>query len=162
MAGHDARSAVPVASASEAPKARIVCARVPSAGPEVVSDAGSGSDSGTGIDFGREGPRAVLERAMRGEVEEPVAARRGRLARFALDRLSRIFRARGVEVVVREPAVETPEQELVDDLLSVVAVRADGSRGRRGNERRRAGGLRRPAEAGRERLAPDQDLPERR
>ena len=167
-------AAVSAVSIAKAPKARIVYARVSSAGQKddlqrqiaMLLDAYPGrevvSDVGSGIDFGRKGLQSVLERAMRGEVEELVVAHRDRLARFAFDLLSWIFRKCGVEVVVHEPAMETPEQELVDDLLSVVTVFASRTYGRRKYKRRRANGERRPAEAGRERLAPDQDLPERR
>jgi predicted site-specific integrase-resolvase len=99
-------------------------------GYEVVKDVGSG------INFKRKGLLSVLERTMRRDVEVVVVAHRDRLARFAFDLLHWIFRSNGVELVVHEPSVDTPEKELVDDLLSIVTVFASRSYGRRKYKKR--------------------------
>lgn len=160
------------ASASNGPKAKIVYARVSSSqqkddmrrqvdmlrenypGYEVVEDVGSG------INFRRKGLRSVLERSMRGDVGVVVVAHRDRLARFAFDLVEWILRSNGVELVVHEPTVDTPEKELVDDLLSIVTVFACRAYGRRKyGKRKRPDGEEGEKEAGGEQVPPCADLP---
>lgn len=119
---------------------------------EIVTDVGSG------INFKRKGLRSLLERAMRGEVEKVVVAHRDRLARFAFDLLSWFFRTNGVELVVHEQTVDTPEKELVDDLISIVTVFASRTYGRRKYKKRPAADRKAETEPKQE----DTDLPDGR
>ena len=101
-------------------------------GYDVVSDVASG------LNFKRKGLRSLLERALSRQIDEVVVAHRDRLARFAYDLLSWVFQKHGVKVVVHEQTMDTPEQELVDDLLSIVTVFACRSYGRRSHQTRRS------------------------
>jgi predicted site-specific integrase-resolvase len=89
------------------------------------------SDVGSGLNFNRPGLRALLERSMRGEVAEVVVSHRDRLARFATELIEWILRLHGTRLVVQHQVLETPESELVADLLAIVTVFACRSHGRR-------------------------------
>jgi predicted site-specific integrase-resolvase len=88
---------------------------------EVVCDVGSG------LNWQRRGFKALLERAHAGLVGEVVVAHRDRLARFAFELVEWVLRKAGVQVVVLDLAEDQPgsrsdEQELAEDLLSIVTV----------------------------------------
>ena len=89
------------------------------------------SDVGSGLNFNRPNLRALLERSMRGEVAEVVVSHRDRLARFATELIEWILRLHGTRLVVQHQVLETPESELVADLLAIVTVFACRSHGRR-------------------------------
>lgn len=90
------------------------------------------SDVASGINFKRRGLQTILERAMRGEVQEVVVAHRDRLARFATELVEWMLRACGANLVVQHQAVESsPSNELAEDILAVVTVFACRSHGRR-------------------------------
>ena len=96
------------------------------------------TDIASGINFKRKGLQTLLERAMSRSIDEIVVSHKDRLARFAYDLLSWILHKHGVKIVVHEQTLETPEQELVDDLLSIVTVFACRSYGRRSHQSKRA------------------------
>lgn len=115
-------------------KAKVVYARVSSAkqkddlqrqvdylvsrcpGHDVVTDVGSG------INWKRKGLLSILDRADEGAVEEVVVASRDRLCRFAFELVEHVLRRRGVRVTVLDAGDASPEQELSDDLLSIVQI----------------------------------------
>lgn len=98
------------------------------------------SDIGSGLNFKRPGLLAILESAMRGEVEEIVVAHRDRLARFSIELIEWILRKHGVRLVVQHASLDSsPEAELVEDLLAVVTVFACRTHGRRSHKKRKAG-----------------------
>lgn len=101
-------------------------------GHDVITDVGSG------INFKRKGLQTVLERAMSRSIDEVVVSHKDRLARFAFDLISWMLQKHGVKIVVQQPPMDTPEQELVDDLLSIVTVFACRSYGRRSHQSKRA------------------------
>jgi predicted site-specific integrase-resolvase len=83
---------------------------------EVVSDVGSG------INWRRKGLLSILDAAMLGNVEEVVVASRDRLCRFAFELLEHVFQNAKTRLVVLESTDSSPEQELSDDLLSIVQI----------------------------------------
>lgn len=83
---------------------------------EVVKDVGSG------INFKRKGLNALLERSLSGEQLVVVVAYKDRLARFGYDLLERIFERNGGKVVVLNEVALSPEQELTQDLLTILHV----------------------------------------
>ena len=85
-------------------------------GHEVVADVGSG------INWRRKGLLSLLDRADKGDLSEVVVASRDRLCRFAFELLEYIFKQRGVKLIVLESKDTSPEDELSDDLLSIVQV----------------------------------------
>lgn len=80
------------------------------------------TDIGSGINWKRKGLLSILDAANTGDLQELVVATRDRLCRFAFDLLQHIFTQRGVRLVVLDSADMSPEQELSDDLLSIVQI----------------------------------------
>ena len=94
------------------------------------------SDIGSGINWRRKGLLTILESAMSGDVEEIVVASRDRLCRFAFELIERVLCNTGTRLTVLEHADQSPEQELSDDLLSIVQIfccRRNGARRYRSN-----------------------------
>lgn len=92
---------------------------------EIVADVGSG------INWRRKGLLALLGRAEKGTVKEIVVASRDRLCRFAFELLEFVLKQRGVTLTVLDSADCSPEEELSDDLLSIVQVFCCRKNGRR-------------------------------
>ena len=80
------------------------------------------TDIGSGINWKRKGLLSLLDAANQGALAEVVVATRDRLCRFAFDLLSTVFKQRGVRLVVLDSSDMSPEQELSDDLLSIVQI----------------------------------------
>lgn len=89
------------------------------------------TDVGSGINWKRKGLLSLLDAAHKGALAEVVVATRDRLCRFAFDLLHTVFKQRGVRLVVLDSADMSPEQELSDDLLSIVQIFCCRRNGRR-------------------------------
>ena len=85
-------------------------------GAEIIKDVGSG------ISFKRKGLRSILERAMQGDRLKVISAHRDRLCRFGFDLVKWIIEKDGGELVVLHQNDLSPEQELTQDLLSILHV----------------------------------------
>lgn len=79
-------------------------------------------DIGSGISFKRKGLRSILERAMRGDKLKVISAHRDRLCRFGFDLVKWIIEKDGGELLVLHQNDLSPEQELTQDLLSILHV----------------------------------------
>ena len=79
-------------------------------------------DFGSGINFKRKGLRTLLERVLRGDKLRVVVAHRDRLARFGGEVIQFLVEQNGGEVVVLNEHVYSPEQELTEDLLTILHV----------------------------------------
>lgn len=90
------------------------------------------TDIGSGINWKRKGLQTILEQSLRGEIEEIVVAHKDRLCRFAFELLEFIFRTTNTKLVVlNDDDEKSTEQELADDLLSIVHVYSCRNMGRR-------------------------------
>jgi len=90
------------------------------------------TDIGSGINWKRKGLKTILERAMSGNIEEVVVAHRDRLCRFAFELLQFVFEQCGTRLVVCDTEThQSSEQELADDLLSIVHIYSCRNMGRR-------------------------------
>ncbi len=89
------------------------------------------SDVGSGLNFKRPGLLKLLGRAERGDVGQVVVASRDRLCRFAFELLEWLLRKWSVELVVLDSKESSPEDELSDDLMSIVQVFCCRKNGRR-------------------------------
>lgn len=108
---------------------------------EVVEDIGSG------INFHRRGLVAILERAVRGELEEVVVAHRDCLCRIAFELVETVLRACHCRLVVHEHALdaaaadssggESSTAELQEDLLAIVTYFVASNNGKRAAAHRR-------------------------
>ena len=81
---------------------------------EVVKDIGSG------LNFKRKGLATILDRAMCGEVITLVVAYKDRLARFGVDIVRQVLEKHGGKLVVLNEVTHSPEEELVNDICSIV------------------------------------------
>ena len=79
-------------------------------------------DFGSGINFKRKGLLTLLERVLRGDKFRVVVAHRDRLARFGGEVIQFLVEQNGGEVVVLDENVHSPEQELTEDLLTILDV----------------------------------------
>jgi len=83
---------------------------------EVISDVGSGSDEK------RKGFLKLLDKVLHNEVGKVVVLYEDRLTRFGLDTLRRVFEAHGTEIeVLKQMEMKSPQQEMVDDLLTIIS-----------------------------------------
>jgi putative resolvase len=93
------------------------------------------SDIGSGLNTERKNPQRLLALVQDYQVAEVVVTFSDRLTRFGLSYLQRYFSGYGVTLTVFYPDDEkTPEQELTDDLLALIASfagRLDGLRSRK-------------------------------
>lgn len=125
---------MPAEVESRTPKTTLLYARVSSAKQrrdlkrqrdyllERYPDAEVVTDIGSGINWKRPGLLSILERAHAGCVAEVVVASRDRLCRFAFELLEHTLGMFGTRITVVDQQDQSPEQELSDDLLSIVQV----------------------------------------
>jgi putative resolvase len=106
------------------------------------------SDVGSGINFKRKGLLSILERAQQGSIGQVVVASRDRLCRFAFELVEWLLTRNGASVLVLDAHDQSPEQELSDDLMSIVQIFCCRRNGRRRYGRRE--GAAGQAEAGQE------------
>jgi predicted site-specific integrase-resolvase len=85
-------------------------------GSRVVKDVASG------INWKRPGLLSILDGAVDGTVKEVVVASRDRLSRLGFDILEWMLRRHGCALTVLQSVDQSPEDELSDDLLSIVQV----------------------------------------
>lgn len=86
---------------------------------------------GGGLNFGRKRFLALVDAIVAGEVERLLIAHRDRLARFGFALLKHLCETHETELVVMNTETLSPEQELVQDLMSIVhcfSSRLDGLR----------------------------------
>jgi predicted site-specific integrase-resolvase len=79
-------------------------------------------DIGSGLNYKRKGLKTLLGRAMRGEQLEIVVAHKDRLARFGFELIEWIIQQSCGRIVVLKQTNLSPEQELTNDLLSILHV----------------------------------------
>ena len=90
------------------------------------------TDIASGINWKRKGLKAILELAKQGAIYEVVVAARDRLCRFAFELLEHVFGMHDVRIVVLDSYADmSPEQELSNDLLSIVQIFCCRRNGRR-------------------------------
>lgn len=90
------------------------------------------TDIGSGLNWKRKGLKTILERASRGGIEEVVVAHRDRLCRFAFELFEFLFEMYGVKLIVLDTEEgKSTEQELAEDILSIVHIYSCRNMGRR-------------------------------
>jgi predicted site-specific integrase-resolvase len=75
---------------------------------------------GGGMNFKRKRFLSMVERIQRGEIARVLVAHKDRLVRFGFDLLDHLARENGCEIIVINQESLSPEQEMVEDLLSIV------------------------------------------
>jgi predicted site-specific integrase-resolvase len=95
-------------------------------GYEIVSDIASG------INWKRKGLHSILELAMLGNIQELVVLHRDRLSRHGFELFEQIITLSGGKVtVIDKDSEESTEQELAEDLLSIVHIYSCKQMGKR-------------------------------
>ena len=89
-------------------------------------------DIGSGINFKRPGLLKLISESIEGNIKEIVVAHKDRLCRFGFELIEFIFQQYEVKLLVLDKSNnKTQEQELSEDLLSIIHVfssKANGSR----------------------------------
>lgn len=81
-------------------------------------------DVGSGINFKRKGLQTILDACLQGTIGKLVIAHRDRLSRFAFELFEYLVENAGGEIIVLDDSDQhkSAEQELAEDLLSIVHV----------------------------------------
>ena len=96
------------------------------------------SDIASGINFKRKGLSSILDACIQNTIGEVVVAHKDRLSRFGFDLISLIVsKAGGRIVVIDDEKNKTSEQELSEDLLSIVHIYSCRQMGKRSYEKRK-------------------------
>lgn len=95
-------------------------------------------DVGSGINFKRRGLNKLLRLVLQGRVSQVVVAHKDRLSRIAFDLIHNVLRECKVELLVQGDSLgRAPEEELGEDLMSIVHVFSCRSYGKRKYKRRK-------------------------
>ena len=90
------------------------------------------SDIGSGINFKREGLSKILDSCMQRNIGNIIIAHRDRLSRFGFDLINIIVqKAGGKIIVIDDERDKSSEQELSEDLLSIIHIYSCRQMGRR-------------------------------
>jgi putative resolvase len=80
------------------------------------------TDIGSGLNERRKGFLKLLDRVLHNEVDKVVVVHEDRLTRFGFDTLKKVFEAHGTSVeVLNQLEMKSPQQELVEDLITVIS-----------------------------------------
>lgn len=80
------------------------------------------SEIASGLNFRRKKLWAIMESVFRGDVSCIVVTHKDRLARFGFEFIQKVVGHFGCEILVLNQTVTSPEQELVQDILSILHV----------------------------------------
>ena len=81
------------------------------------------SDIGSGINYNKKGLQTLIEEIMLNKVERVVVNYKDRLVRFGFELIEKICELKGVEIIiVSQSENKTFQQEMVEDILSILTV----------------------------------------
>jgi predicted site-specific integrase-resolvase len=78
------------------------------------------TEIGGGMNFKRKGFLKIIDRMQQGEVSKILVAHKDRLMRFGFDLFAHIAQESGCEIVIANQESLSPQQEMVEDLMSIV------------------------------------------
>ena len=79
-------------------------------------------DIGSGLNYNRKKWNKLIEDCMLGLVKTVIVAHKDRFIRFGYEWFERFLKSNGVEIIVVNNEKTSPEQELVNDLISIIHV----------------------------------------
>ena len=79
-------------------------------------------DIGSGLDYNRKKWNKLIEDCMLGLIKTVIVAHKDRFIRFGYEWFERFLKSNGVEVIVVNNETTSLEQELVNDLISIIHV----------------------------------------
>jgi putative resolvase len=80
------------------------------------------SDIGSGLNYKRKGLRTILDKSLKGIIGQVVVTYRDRLCRFGFDLVEYIIKSSGGEIMVLNNTNDSPQEEMVKDLTSIIHV----------------------------------------
>ena len=81
------------------------------------------TDIGSGLNFKRKGLKTILDYAIKGSIEELVVAHKDRLCRFGFELFEYLISSNSKgKIVVLNNTKSSPEQEVCQDILSILTV----------------------------------------
>jgi len=90
------------------------------------------TDIASGVNFNRKGLGEILDASLRGTLGEVIIAHRDRLSRFGYDLIKLIIEKKGGKITVLDDQQnKSTEQELSEDLLSIIHIYSCRQMGRR-------------------------------
>lgn len=90
------------------------------------------TDIASGINFNRKGLETILDTSLFGTIGEVIIAHRDRLCRFGFDLIKLIIEKRGGKIIVLDDEKnKSSDQELAEDLLSIIHIYSCKQMGRR-------------------------------
>ena len=79
-------------------------------------------DIGSGLNYNRKKWNKLIEDCMLGLIKTVIIAHKDRFIRFGYEWFERFLKSNGVEVIVVNNETTSPEQELVNDLISIIHI----------------------------------------
>ena len=81
-------------------------------------------DIGSGLNYNRKGLQEIMEKAIKGEIEEIIIAYKDRLTRFGYEMIEWLIKkySNGKIVIINKKEEETPVEELTKDIVSIMNV----------------------------------------
>ncbi|MEM2859979.1 MAG: IS607 family transposase, partial [Candidatus Bathyarchaeia archaeon] len=79
------------------------------------------SDVGSGLNENRKSFLRLLDMVFERRISKVIVAYEDRLTRFGIETLSRVFSVFGTEIEVINRGEKTPQEELVEDLITIVS-----------------------------------------
>ena len=79
-------------------------------------------DIGSGLNYNRKRWNQLIDRCMAGEITSIVIAHKDRFIRFGYEWFERFLQSNGAEIVIVNNEKMSPEQELINDLISIIHV----------------------------------------
>ena len=81
------------------------------------------SDYGSGLDYSRKNWNKLIDDCFDNKIDKIIISYKDRFVRFGFDWVSNLLeRLTGVKIIIVENIVTTPENELVQDLISIIHV----------------------------------------
>ena len=94
-------------------------------------------DIGSGLRENRKNFQKLLKMVMDREVSKVIIAYSDRLTRFGFKTLEEFFKSYGTEIIVVNKEEKTPQEELVEDLITIISHFAGKLYGRRSHKYRK-------------------------
>lgn len=81
------------------------------------------TDFGSGLNYNRKNWNKLIDDCFEGKINKIVISHKDRFVRFGFDWIRNLLlRLTGVEIIVVENIITTPENELINDLISIIHV----------------------------------------
>ena len=80
------------------------------------------TDIASGMNCNRKGLRKLISQSIAGNVAEVCIAHKDRLARFSYDLIKWLLESHNVKLIVAQNEALSPQQEMTEDLMSIVHV----------------------------------------